>query len=61
SVLVTGEPDRSGVPLLAGRPLVAGGPAAYVCRGYVCDRPVTSAAELRSALSTVSTLSTQHR
>jgi len=49
-VLVAGEPDAPGVPLLAGRPLVADQPAAYVCRGFVCDRPVTSTAELLAAL-----------
>ncbi|MFY1687757.1 thioredoxin domain-containing protein [Plantactinospora sp. WMMB782] len=42
AVVVAGEPDRPGVPLLADRPLVDGGPTVYVCRGFVCDRPVTS-------------------
>ncbi|HET6529535.1 MAG TPA: thioredoxin domain-containing protein [Actinoplanes sp.] len=42
TVVVAGEPDRPGVPLLADRPLVDGVPTAYVCRGFVCDRPVTS-------------------
>ncbi|HET9140587.1 MAG TPA: N-acylglucosamine 2-epimerase, partial [Actinophytocola sp.] len=51
SVVVIGPPHTSGVPLLADRPLVDGAPAAYVCRGYVCDRPVTSAAELTAALA----------
>jgi uncharacterized protein YyaL (SSP411 family) len=51
SVVLTGAPDRPGAPLLAGRPLVAGGPAAYVCRGFVCDRPVTTADELVAALT----------
>jgi uncharacterized protein YyaL (SSP411 family) len=50
AVVVAGEPDGSGsgaaVPLLAGRGLVDGRSAAYVCRGMVCDRPVTTAAEL---------------
>ena len=50
SVAVAGEPEASGVPLLEGRPLVDGAAAAYVCRGYVCDRPVTSTEELASAL-----------
>ncbi|MCO1660039.1 thioredoxin domain-containing protein [Pseudonocardia humida] len=50
TVVVGGEPDAPGVPLLAGRPLVDGGAAAYVCRGFVCDRPVTTAAELTAAL-----------
>ncbi|MCV2394668.1 thioredoxin domain-containing protein [Actinotalea sp. M2MS4P-6] len=38
-VIATGEPDAAGLPLLAGRPLIDGAPAAYVCRGFVCDRP----------------------
>ncbi|AVT31429.1 MULTISPECIES: thioredoxin domain-containing protein [unclassified Plantactinospora] len=42
AVVVAGEPDRPGVPLLADRPMIEGGPTAYVCRGFVCDRPVTS-------------------
>ncbi len=51
AVVVAGEPDQPGVPLLAQRPLVDGGPAAYVCRGFVCDRPVTSVDDLNSALA----------
>jgi uncharacterized protein YyaL (SSP411 family) len=49
-VVAVGEPDAPGVPLLAGRPLVDGQAAAYVCRGFVCDRPVTTAADLAAAL-----------
>jgi uncharacterized protein YyaL (SSP411 family) len=49
-VLVTGTPDASGVPLLADRPLVSGRAAAYVCRGFVCDRPVTDVESLVAAL-----------
>jgi uncharacterized protein YyaL (SSP411 family) len=48
-VLVHGEPDSA--PLLAGRPLVNGVPSAYVCRGFVCDRPVSSVPDLQRALS----------
>ncbi|MBO0849434.1 MAG: thioredoxin domain-containing protein, partial [Pseudonocardia sp.] len=51
TVVVAGEPDAPGVPLLADRPLVAGAPAAYVCRGFVCDRPVTTEADLAAALT----------
>ena len=36
--------------LLVGRDRVGGADAAYVCRGRVCDLPVTSAAELAAAL-----------
>ncbi|MFC5804501.1 thioredoxin domain-containing protein [Streptomyces formicae] len=41
SVVAVGEPDSPEFPLLAGRPLVDGGPAAYVCRHFVCAAPVT--------------------
>ena len=34
------------IPLLVGRELVGGLPTAYVCRDYVCERPVTDAANL---------------
>jgi hypothetical protein len=49
-VSVAGEPDATGIPLLADRPLVEGRAAAYVCRGFVCDRPTTDADELRRQL-----------
>jgi len=49
-VLVAGEPDAPGIPLLADRPLVGGEPAAYVCRGFVCDRPVSQVEDLVRAL-----------
>ena len=39
AIVVGGEPDSSA--LLAGRDRVAGADAAYVCRGRVCDLPVT--------------------
>ncbi|WP_034269978.1 thioredoxin domain-containing protein [Haloechinothrix halophila] len=50
AVVLAGPPDADGVPLLADRPLVDGDAAAYVCRGYVCDRPATSSEELATAL-----------
>ncbi|SMD22340.1 thioredoxin domain-containing protein [Lentzea albidocapillata] len=49
SVVVAGEP--ASVPLLEDRPLVDEGPAAYVCRGYVCDRPVVSVDALVTSLT----------
>ncbi|MDT5043909.1 MAG: uncharacterized protein QOE51_4894 [Actinoplanes sp.] len=51
TVVVVGAPDQDGVPLLAGRPLIEGAATAYVCRGLVCDRPVTTAAELITQLA----------
>jgi uncharacterized protein len=50
SGLAGGSGSGAGVPLLAGRGLVRGGPAAYVCRGFVCRVPVTTPAELRETL-----------
>jgi uncharacterized protein YyaL (SSP411 family) len=50
AVVTAGAPDAPGLPLLADRPLVRGGAAAYVCRGMVCDLPVTSVADLEAAL-----------
>ncbi|ETZ26644.1 thymidylate kinase domain protein [Mycobacterium intracellulare MIN_061107_1834] len=49
AVVVGGDVDSSA--LLAGRDRVAGADAAYVCRGQVCDLPVTTAAELAAALA----------
>ncbi|WP_405427177.1 thioredoxin domain-containing protein [Micromonospora sp. NBC_00617] len=50
AVVVAGRPDQPGVPLLADRPLVDGRSAAYVCRGFVCQRPVTSVEDLMAEL-----------
>jgi uncharacterized protein YyaL (SSP411 family) len=50
AVVVAGRPDADGVPLLAGRPLVDGAPAAYVCRGFICDRPAVTVEELTASL-----------
>jgi uncharacterized protein YyaL (SSP411 family) len=63
-VAVVGEPSTHGdgvsdpspgeelrtIPLLAGRGLVAGRATAYVCRGMVCDRPVTGPEDLQALL-----------
>jgi hypothetical protein len=51
AVVVAGAPDQAGVPLLADRPLVKEAPAAYVCRGFVCDAPVTTVDDLAKALA----------
>lgn len=47
--VVVGGPVDS-MPLLAGRDRIGGADAAYICRGRVCDLPVTGAAELAAAL-----------
>jgi hypothetical protein len=52
-VTAHGCPDAPGIPLLANRPLVAGRAAAYLCRGFVCDLPVTTPEELIRALGAV--------
>jgi len=49
AVVLVGEPG-SAAPLLADRGLVEGRAAAYVCRGFVCDRPATTAEDLRAQL-----------
>ncbi|MCR1786717.1 thioredoxin domain-containing protein [Nocardioides carbamazepini] len=41
AVVVAAEEASEGIPLLAGRTPLDGLPAAYVCRGFVCERPVT--------------------
>jgi uncharacterized protein YyaL (SSP411 family) len=48
AIVVGGERDSSA--LLVGRDRVGGADAAYVCRGRLCDLPVTRAAELAAAL-----------
>ncbi|MFI1990129.1 thioredoxin domain-containing protein [Actinoplanes sp. NPDC020271] len=50
TVIVVGAPDQPGVPLLADRPMIDGRATAYVCRGFVCDRPVTTPKELIARL-----------
>jgi uncharacterized protein YyaL (SSP411 family) len=51
AVVLAGEPG-SEHPMLAGRDLVAGVAAAYVCHGFICDRPVTCAEDLQAQLRT---------
>jgi uncharacterized protein YyaL (SSP411 family) len=43
------DPDEQ-IPLLAGRGLVQEKPAAYLCRGYACERPVTDPTDLEALL-----------
>jgi uncharacterized protein len=49
AIVVGGQPGSS--ELLLGRDRVAGADAAYVCRGRVCDLPVTTAEDLAAALT----------
>jgi uncharacterized protein len=49
AIVVGGAVDSS--ELLVGRDRIAGADAAYVCRGQVCDLPVTSAETLAAALA----------
>src|SRR5690606_10240126 len=51
AVHALGAPGEAGVPLLEHRGLVDGRPAAYVCRGFVCERPVTDPTELERSLA----------
>ncbi|MFJ4581741.1 thioredoxin domain-containing protein [Streptomyces echinatus] len=51
AVVACGTPGSDEFPLLADRTLVDGAPTAYVCRGFVCDLPVTDPAALRAGLS----------
>jgi uncharacterized protein YyaL (SSP411 family) len=50
AVIVAGAPDQPGVPLLADRPFVDGRATAYVCLGFVCQRPVTETDDLVALL-----------
>ncbi len=49
-VVVAGTPNEPGAPLLADRPLIDGKPAAYVCRGFVCEVPSTTIDDLQARL-----------
>lgn len=49
AVLLAGEPG-SDAAMLADRDLVDGAAAAYVCHGFVCERPVCSPHDLRAQL-----------
>jgi uncharacterized protein len=51
AVLALGDGTLETVPLLAGRRPVAGAPAAYVCRNFTCQAPVTTPGELTALLT----------
>jgi uncharacterized protein YyaL (SSP411 family) len=51
AVVIESDGPRDDVPLLSGRTPLDGRPAAYVCRGFVCERPVKTVEELDAALS----------
>ena len=48
TVVAWGLPTDEDQPLLRDRPLIGDRATAYVCRGFVCDAPVTEVAELAS-------------
>ena len=50
TIVVAGDVGLD-VPLFEQRDLVDGRAAAYVCRGFVCQRPVTTVEELRAVVS----------
>ena len=54
TTIAVGDPDDAApadaAPLLAGRPIVDGVPAAYICRNFTCDAPVTDPAALAAAM-----------
>ena len=52
AVLAVGNGDSDQIPLLAGKGPVNGRPAAYVCRNFSCQAPVTEPGELRAMLAT---------
>ena len=50
AVLAVGDEGATVPPLLHDRPRVGGRPAAYVCRDFACERPVTDPADLGALL-----------
>jgi uncharacterized protein YyaL (SSP411 family) len=51
--LRSADDEPTAIPLLEDRTLVKGRPAAYVCRGFVCNLPVTDPDALREQLAEV--------
>ena len=55
-VLAGGAPAKAGgIALLADRPMLDGRATAYVCRSYVCERPVTDPHSLLGQLRNATT------
>ncbi len=50
NVIVAAGAGETAVPLLAERPQIAGKATAYVCRRFVCEKPVTDPESLRAQL-----------
>jgi uncharacterized protein YyaL (SSP411 family) len=50
AVVALSEDGSPWAPLLEDRGLVRGQAAAYVCEGFICQRPVTTVSELRALL-----------
>ena len=50
AVVLVADGTRVDIPLLEGRDAVDGRPAAYVCRGFVCERPVTTPGDLLASV-----------
>ncbi|MBM3673260.1 MAG: thioredoxin domain-containing protein [Actinobacteria bacterium] len=50
TVVLRASEGSDGSPLLTDKTLVDGEPAAYVCEHYACQKPVTTAGELRAGL-----------
>jgi uncharacterized protein YyaL (SSP411 family) len=51
AVVIESDGPRDDVPLLSGRTPVEGRSSAYVCRGFVCERPVTTIEDLQAVLA----------
>ena len=49
-MVIEADGPRDDVPLLSGRRRSTAAPAAYVCRGFVCERPVTTVEAFRRRL-----------
>jgi uncharacterized protein YyaL (SSP411 family) len=49
-IAVSANPESSAIPLLTDRVAIDGKPTAYVCRGFACRMPVTTADDLRREL-----------